>query len=63
MSEKDKNDELATVIKKLDTVISLLEDLFILEGVKMNVDKEKLRSMFGVRRDRVTRISKLVKEK
>lgn len=43
---------------KLDTIIRLLEDLFILEASKANMRREELRRIARVDMNRVSRISK-----
>lgn len=56
--ERKDRDE---VVEKLNVVIHLLQDLFILEGVKLKMDKEGLRKVLGIDKKRIGRISKLVK--
>ena len=46
----------------LERVIRLFEDLFILQAVQWDADRHRLRKILGVRRDRVSRISRLVKQ-
>ena len=46
------------LIRKLDEVKDLLQDLLIVEGVKAAVQKQALRKMLGVDMNRITRVSK-----
>jgi hypothetical protein len=46
------------VQEKLDTIIRLLEDLFILEAAKANIGRDNIRGILGVH---TTRISKVMK--
>lgn len=50
------------VSERLDTMIRLLEDLFIVQAVKAGINKEELRKILAIDRKRVTRISKHMKE-
>jgi len=43
---------------KLDVVIRLLEDLFILESTKAGMKKEDLRKILAIDKNRIGRISK-----
>jgi len=45
------------VAKRLDTVIGLLEDTFILQALKAGMDSTSVRELTGLRRERVSRIS------
>lgn len=49
------------IADRLDMVIELLQDLFILEGVKEGVNKKHLGKVVGVRQARISKISKLMK--
>ncbi len=60
MSGRARDDD--QVIEKLDIVIRLLQDLFILEGLKAGVHTEDLRRILRVDKKRINRISKHVKE-
>ena len=51
------------ILSKLDAIILLLQDLFIIQGLDSNFDREGLREVLGVKRDRVSRISKLYPKK
>jgi len=57
-ASEDRNE----IIERLDKVILLLQDLFILEGVKMNMNKEGLRKILEIDKKRINRISKLARE-
>jgi hypothetical protein len=46
------------VQEKLDTIIRLLEDLFILEAARAKIGRDSIRSIIGVH---TTRISKVMK--
>lgn len=46
------------IFEKLDVIIGLLQDLFILEGVKAGIKKEEVRRILRIDKRRVTRISK-----
>lgn len=48
------------VIKRLDTLIILLQDIFILEGARLGIRKEDLRKILALDRRRISRISKHV---
>jgi hypothetical protein len=43
---------------KLDTIIRLLQDLFILEAAKAKIGRDSIRSVLGIH---TTRISKVMK--
>lgn len=60
MSGRAQDDD--EVVEKLDTVIRLLQDLFILEGIRAGVRTEDLRRILRVDKKRINRISKHVKE-
>jgi hypothetical protein len=47
--------------EKLDKLISLLQDLIVLEGAKAGIKKEQLRKLLGIDMNRVTRIWKHIK--
>lgn len=57
-ASEDRNE----IIERLDKVILLLQDLFILEGVKMKMNKEGLRKILEIDKKRINRISKLARE-
>lgn len=46
------------ILENLNVVIALLQDLFILEGVKAGIKKEEVRRILRIDKHRVTRISK-----
>jgi hypothetical protein len=46
---------------KLDAVIDLLEDLFILQAMTLGVNRENIRAILGVHPRRTSKISKGVK--
>lgn len=50
------------IVKGLEKIVHLLEDLLILEAVKGDFDREGLRKVLGIRRERVAKISKLAKK-
>ena len=53
------SDELAG---KLDSLVRLLQDIFILEAKKIDVNNEDLRKLLKIDKKRVNKISKLVKK-
>jgi len=63
MTGKDEQTPLNELAKKLDRLTELVENLLILEGVKMGADKQRLRKLVSVDMNRVTRVSGLLKEK
>ena len=46
---------------KLDTVIRLLEDLFILQSLNSGIGRDQIRAMLGVHTTRISKINKGVK--
>jgi hypothetical protein len=46
--------------EKMDMIIHILQDLFILESVKIGMNKEELRKILGIDKKRIGRISKNV---
>jgi len=56
---KDKE---VAVEAKLDTVIRLLEDLFILEASKANIGRESIRSVLGVGTTRISKVASGLKK-
>jgi len=55
MREKNQTD------RKLDQIIRLLEDIFILQALKANLSRPGVRGFLGVDINRVTKLSKMVK--
>lgn len=55
-SQKDQR-----VLEKLDTIIRLLEDLFILEASKAELPKEDIRKILKINKNRIGVISKHIK--
>jgi hypothetical protein len=55
MTEKTAKDNLG---EKLDVVIRLIQDLFILEATRAGIQQEEIRKVLGVRKTRVSSISK-----
>ena len=51
----------ASLRARLDTVIQLLEDLFILQAASSRVGTNKIQAILGIRKARVSRIVKDVK--
>ena len=47
---------------KLDAVIELLEDLFILQALSSGVGRDHIRAILGVHTTRITKINKGVKQ-
>ena len=58
---KEKDND-SSVIERLDTIIRLLEDLFILEATRAKIGRENIREVLGVRTTRISRIYKSLKE-
>ena len=56
---QDKSKDIVLGIEKL---IRLLQDLFILEGIKADVDKEQLRRLLAIDKTRINNVSKLFKK-
>jgi hypothetical protein len=54
-----KNGSLAA---RLDTLIRLLEDLFILQAADSRVGTSKIQGILGIRKARVSKIAKSVKQ-
>ena len=50
------------LIRKLDSITELLENLIILQGASVGIKKQELRKIAGVGMNRVTSISRFVKE-
>lgn len=50
------------MLRRLDRIITLLEDLFILEGCRTGARKEPLREILRIDKRRIGRIAKHVKE-
>jgi hypothetical protein len=48
------------ILAKLDRVITLLEDLFILEAARIGMNKEPLREILRIDKRRIGRIAKHV---
>ena len=53
-----KTSEPDPVTRKLDRIIQLLEDIFILQASAANMNRQELRSVVGLDMKRVNRISK-----
>ncbi|HLY62563.1 MAG TPA: hypothetical protein VKV95_17615 [Terriglobia bacterium] len=47
-----------SVGRKLDKIVQLLEDIFILQASSVNMKRQELRKVLGVDMKRVNRISK-----
>ena len=58
---KIENDYEKKVLAKLDSMTQVLENLFILEASRANVNKKQIRQILGVAMERVTRVSKSVR--
>ena len=58
MKPQQTNDE--KIMAKLDRVITLLEDLFILEAARIGMNKEPLREILRIDKRRIGRIAKHV---
>jgi hypothetical protein len=58
MKQPQSNDE--KILAKLDRVITLLEDLFILEAAHIGVNKAPLREILRIDKRRIGRIAKHV---
>ncbi len=50
------------LVSKMDEVIRLLQDMFVLDGAKAGMKKEEIRKLLAIDKRRVTRISKLIKK-
>lgn len=50
------------IADKLDTVIRLLEDLFILNASTANVGRDNIRAVLGVHNTRISKIKKGLKQ-
>ncbi|XOB42419.1 MAG: hypothetical protein ACKKMP_03610 [Candidatus Nealsonbacteria bacterium] len=48
------------VLEKLDLIVELLQNLFILEASKANMKKQEIRKVLGIRMSNVSRISKFL---
>jgi hypothetical protein len=57
----NKNTEGEAISRRLDRIIQLLEDLFILQGSLAQMKRKELRTVVGLDMKRVNRISKHVK--
>jgi len=55
-----KESDSGAVLKKLDRVIDLLEDLLVLQGRRAGMGKEELRKVIRIDSKRVSRITKHV---
>ncbi len=55
MAEKDKQDK---TIDKLDEVLEVLQNLFILEAVKGKMPVEEIRKILRIDKKKINRISK-----
>jgi hypothetical protein len=53
-----KTSEQDITTRKLDRIIQLLEDIFILQASTANMKRQELRSVLGLDMKRVNRISK-----
>lgn len=53
-----KTSEQDITARKLDRIIQLLEDIFILQASTANMKRQELRSVLGLDMKRVNRISK-----
>jgi hypothetical protein len=62
MPENGRQGHSEKVIERLDKIISLMQDLFILEGILANADKDGLRKILAIDKKRINRISKLIKK-
>lgn len=60
MNETNREFE-GKVIKRLDSIVKLLEDLFILEASKAKVNRQEIRKILGIAMERINRISKFSK--
>jgi hypothetical protein len=60
-SKTAESSEKLLTAEKLNTVIRLLEDLYILQALSMGVGRESIRSVLGVHTTRVSNINKGVK--
>jgi hypothetical protein len=49
------------VEEKLDTIIRLLEDLFILEAAKAKIGRDNIRGVLGVHTTRISNVMKGLK--
>jgi len=50
------------VVEKLDTIIRLLEDLFILHATQAKLGREGIRAVLRITPNRISRISKGLKQ-
>lgn len=50
------------LLGKLDTVIQLLQDLFILDAARAGLEKPAVRSLLGIDMNRVTRLWQHIKK-
>lgn len=58
MPKNSRHDPEKVVEDKLDRIIRLLEDLFILEATKSQVGRDAVRSILRVHNRRISKISK-----
>jgi hypothetical protein len=49
------------VVQKLDAILSVLQDLMILEGAKVGIKREDLRKIVAVGNNRISRVTKHVR--
>jgi hypothetical protein len=59
-SARDRNQQ--TLGARLNKVIRLLEDLFILQAVTFGISRNHVRAILGVRTTRVSRIKKSLRQ-
>ena len=57
-----KSDDDGRLGEKLDKIIQLLEDLFILQASQANIGRDNIRAVLHVRNTRVARIRKGLKQ-
>jgi hypothetical protein len=50
------------ILKRLDSITLLLENLFILEASKAKINKQEIRKILGIAMERVNQISKFIKD-
>lgn len=56
-----KSPEMQAISERLDRVIQILEDTFILQASMAQMNRKKLRAVVGIDMQRVSRISKHIK--
>ncbi len=59
MNNNDVNNQ--KVLKKIDIIISLLENILILQSSKMGINKQEIRRIAGVAMNKVTDVTKSLK--